>query len=190
MGSRQGGIPLHVERDPVEEVTPPHPAIYPIQKPGKAPTRGVLCSSKSIHLAPLWAQNLHTPRKYWGHWGLSSSTVSSPHPGESRRSAAWPKSAIEALRFRPNRRGGRGAQRQAGVERGKQRTRGGQACLSGQSDGLAFTRALLRMLSNWWAHGNEAPATWGSESSVASHRSHLASQQEHPELRKFKSRKI
>lgn len=57
--------------------------------------------------------------------------------------------------------GGRGAQRQAGVERQAEgRGEARPACQVSQTDSLS--QALLKPC-DWWAHGNEAPATWGSE---------------------------
>ena len=129
--------------------------------------------------------------KILGTLGLSSSTVSSVHPGESGRSAAWRKSASEALRFRPNRRGGRGTQRQAGMERGRQRTRGRPGLPLRSLRRTRFHKGPpLHGLATGGVTAMRSLPHGAQRAVVASHRSHQASQQGHPELRKFKSRKI
>ena len=81
------------------------------------------------------------------------------------------------------------------MERGRQRAEAeaGSASQVSQTDSLSPGPYPAR-LSDWWGHSNEVPESpfhvGPSEQWSLPMESHLASQQGHPELRKFKSGKI
>lgn len=104
--SRQGEIPLHVERDPMEEVTPTHTPPFILSKNQVKLQQGEFYAAQKAFTWLLCGHRTCTrPEHTAGTLGAQCRENHRviPHPGSHRRSAAWPKSAIEALRFRPNR---------------------------------------------------------------------------------------
>ena len=145
LGSRQGGMPLHGERDPRGSDSP-HTAPFILSKNQVKLQQGEFYAAQKAFTWLLYGHRTCTRRENTGDAGGSVPAQCHPHtlgsPVGQQHGGSQPARLCVSGQTGEEGEAPKGKQawRGAGRRRG-----GGQVCLSGHSDGLAFTRALLCM---------------------------------------------